>query len=128
MATAYWESVDCDYHFDWHEWSCSQDETSRVHQHDFVHGTNPLIAAWEERIKRQRGTLHEDADRAAKQGDHAEEDEDSNEDGADRIRDHPIVEMYESRRNDDANASERVCKHVQEDTIEDEVSALGNWC
>ena len=70
-------------------------------------------------VQLDRLPLHENLDRLRDETPDAHGDQESDEDGADGIRDHPAEHLHQDRRDDDAHAAQRVGQDVQEDL---------DWC
>ena len=83
---------------------------------------HPLVAVSKLVVKLLRGSLHQDGHRVGKQGPHRHGDQDSDEDGADGIGNHPVEQVHQDGGNDDAHAAKGVGQYVQENLLEMEIS------
>ena len=68
-------------------------------------------------VKLLRGSLHQDGHRVGKQGPHRHSDQDSDEDGADGIGDHPTESPHQDSRDDHPGAAKCVGQDMKENTL-----------
>ena len=78
---------------------------------------HPLIAVGKLVVKLLRGSLHQDGHRVGKQGPYRHGDQDSDEDGADGIGDHPTESPHQDSRDDHPGAAKCVGQDMKENTL-----------
>ena len=78
---------------------------------------HPLVAVSKLVVKLLWGSLHQDGHGVGQQGPHRHSDQDSDEDGADGIGDHPTESPHQDSRDDHPGAAKCVGQDMKENTL-----------